>query len=84
MTIICNKVTGRPLGYAYIEFETEGGVEKAIELLNDTLFKGRQITVAKKRKNIPGMGRASFRGRFPGFGRGYFPRRPFFRGRYHG
>ncbi|CAI2379882.1 unnamed protein product [Moneuplotes crassus] len=82
VTIICNKITGQPLGYAYIEFETTESVDKAIELMNDTLFKGRQITVLKKRKNLPGRGRGGFRSRFPGFGRGFFPRRPYFRGRY--
>ena len=80
VTIICNKITGHPLGYAYIEFEDKEGVEKAIELMNDSLFKGRQITVMKKRKNVPGRGRASFRSRFPGFrGPPFYGRRPFYR-----
>jgi hypothetical protein len=30
--------------------------------LNETLFKGRQITIMQKRKNIPGRGRGGFRG----------------------
>mmetsp|Transcript_3454 Transcript_3454/g.2919 ORF Transcript_3454/g.2919 Transcript_3454/m.2919 type:complete len:84 (+) Transcript_3454:299-550(+) len=79
---MCNKVTGQPLGYAYIEFETLEGVEKSIEMMQDTLFKGRQIQVIKKRKNIPGRGRGGFRGRFQGFGRGgfYGGRRPYYRG----
>ena len=49
MTIICNKFTGQPLGYAYIEFANKEGVEKAIEVLHESLFKGRQLTVMKKR-----------------------------------
>ena len=74
-------MTGHPLGYAYVEFENQEGVEKAIELMNDSLFKGRQITVMKKRKNLPGKGRAAFRGGYPRF-RGapfYGGRRPYYR-----
>jgi polyadenylate-binding protein 2 len=82
---MCNKQTGHPLGYAYIEFEKEEGVEKAIELMNDSLFKGRQITVNKKRKNLPGKGsRGGYRGgRFPRYGMPMFygGRRPNY-GRY--
>ena len=33
--------------------------------LNETLFKGRQITIMPKRKNIPGRGRGGFRGKNP-------------------
>ena len=84
---MCNKQTGHPLGYAYIEFEKEESVEKSIELLNDSLFKGRQITVMKKRKNLPGKGRGGFRGgRYPRYGGGmppmHYGRRPYFRGGY--
>ncbi len=33
--------------------------------LNESLFKGRQITVIPKRKNVPGRGRAAVRGKNP-------------------
>lgn len=33
--------------------------------LTDSLFKGRQITVIPKRKNIPGRGRGALRGKNP-------------------
>ena len=55
VTIMCNKRTGQPLGYAYIEFEEKDAAEQAIALMNDSLFKGRQLTVEHKRKNIPGL-----------------------------
>lgn len=45
------------MGHAYIEFETEQSADKAIELFNDSLFKGRQIKVIKKRLNVPGKKR---------------------------
>jgi hypothetical protein len=49
--------------FAYIEFESKDSAMKA-KLHNDSLFKGRQITVIPKRKNIPGQGGAGmFRGR---------------------
>lgn len=42
--------------YAYIEF---ANIESAMRAkhLNESLFKGRQLTVANKRKNIAGRGR---------------------------
>ncbi|CAI2379234.1 unnamed protein product [Moneuplotes crassus] len=93
VTIICNRLTGQPLGYAYIEFDMIEGVEKAISLYNKSMFKNRQITVMKKRKNLPGRGsrvrrgsrgrrgRRAFNTRFAGFGRGFFAWRPYRRGR---
>lgn len=33
--------------------------------LNDSLFKGRQITILPKRKNVPGRGRGGVRGKNP-------------------
>jgi polyadenylate-binding protein 2 len=49
--------------YAYIEFADAEAVEKAIKL-NNSLFRGRQISVEKKRKNTPGLRRRRY---------GYFP-----------
>ena len=54
VTIIWNKKTGKSMGHAYVEFEKEESVDKAIELYHDSLFKGRQIKVLKKRLNVPG------------------------------
>jgi hypothetical protein len=47
--------------YAYIEFIKKDSVMKA-KMHNESLFKGRQITVIEKRKNKPGMGHAGGRG----------------------
>ena len=57
--ICCDKQTGQPLGYAYIEFETMEGALRS-KVLNESLFKGRQITVQPKRKNVPGMGKNAY------------------------
>lgn len=48
--------------FAYIEFQNKEGAQKA-KHLNESLFKGRQITVAAKRKNVHGRGRGGARGK---------------------
>lgn len=74
ITILCDKFTGHPKGYAYIEFSEEDAVGNAV-LLNDTVVHGRQIKVNPKRTNVPGFNRGGgYRGRG---GRG-------FRGGYRG
>eukprot|EP00042_Codosiga_hollandica_P020966 m.70464 g.70464 ORF g.70464 m.70464 type:complete len:187 (+) comp50139_c0_seq1:237-797(+) len=78
-TIRKDKVTSKPLGYAYIEFAQPYSVELAVTL-NGTTFKGRELKVVAKRTNLPHMGRASVprgrgRGGFRARGRGYYPRR---------
>ena len=65
VTILCDKWTGQPKGFAYIEFAEADSVSNAL-LLNETLFKGRQLKVSAKRTNLPGMSRGkSNRGRAP-------------------
>uniref|UniRef100_A0AC35UAR2 RRM domain-containing protein n=1 Tax=Rhabditophanes sp. KR3021 TaxID=114890 RepID=A0AC35UAR2_9BILA len=67
VTILHDKFSGQPKGFAYIEFVQEEGVGHALELY-ESLFRGRQITVLKKRTNKPGI---STTNRFPrGGGRG--------------
>eukprot|EP01084_Bolivina_argentea_P196645 337101_1 len=86
VTIICDKFTGRPKGYAYIEFESVEGAETAVSL-NESIFRGRQLKVTAKRQNIPGFvrgrGRGRGRGGFRG-GRGFRGRRGRGRGGYRG
>ncbi|KAL2264955.1 hypothetical protein VTJ83DRAFT_7465 [Remersonia thermophila] len=71
VTILLDKFTGQPKGYAYVEFSEPALVAQAL-VLNDSVFKGRNIKVEPKRTNIPGM---SSRGRgrggwYRGGGRG--------------
>jgi len=68
-TILCDKTTGHPKGFAYVEFVDQGSVSNAV-LLNDTEFKGRQIKVMAKRTNIPFFQRGGMRGGQRGRGRG--------------
>ncbi|KXJ12804.1 Polyadenylate-binding protein 2 [Exaiptasia diaphana] len=66
VTILCDKFSGHPKGFAYVEFTEKESVENAVTL-NESLFKGRQIKVSAKRTNRPGISTTN-RGR--GRGRG--------------
>ncbi|KAK9894421.1 RNA-binding domain-containing protein [Cystobasidium minutum MCA 4210] len=82
VTILCDKFTGHPKGYAYVEFAEPELVQNAM-LLNETEFKGRAIKVTPKRTNVPsfmlhgsrGRGRG-FRGARSGYRGGYQPYAP--------
>lgn len=71
--------------YAYVEFAEPSLVPQAL-VLNESVFRGRNLKVVPKRTNLPGMnrgrGRGGFRGR--GYGRGGFPPRGGYRGGYRG
>ncbi|KAH8699931.1 hypothetical protein BGZ61DRAFT_451617 [Ilyonectria robusta] len=88
VTILLDKFTGQPKGYAYVEFTEPSLVAQAL-VLNESLFKGRNIKVTPKRTNVPGMSRGRGgrgRGGRGGFGRGgggSFPRGGY-RGGYRG
>ena len=61
VTILCDKFTGHPKGFAYIEFGDKDAIQTAMAL-DESLFKGRQIKVVCKRTNKPGI---STTDRFP-------------------
>lgn len=93
VTILCDRFTGNPKGFAYVEFAEPAFAETALAL-NDSLFKGRLIKVTAKRTNIPGFnsrgrgrgrGRGGYRGGYGGSDRSYQPYyRPRGRGRGRG
>eukprot|EP01099_Mayorella_cantabrigiensis_P005143 TRINITY_DN4022_c0_g1_i4.p1 TRINITY_DN4022_c0_g1~~TRINITY_DN4022_c0_g1_i4.p1 ORF type:complete len:211 (+),score=51.86 TRINITY_DN4022_c0_g1_i4:46-633(+) len=58
VTILVDKFSGRPKGFAYIEFVDPESVPNAMAF-NDSLFRGRQIKVTQKRTNVPGFKRGS-------------------------
>uniref|UniRef100_H2YDH1 RRM domain-containing protein n=1 Tax=Ciona savignyi TaxID=51511 RepID=H2YDH1_CIOSA len=75
VTILCDRYTGHPKGFAYVEFAEAEAVETATAL-DGTLFRGRQLQVSAKRTNKHGLsstdrGRPRYRGR--GRGRHYAP-----------
>jgi len=90
VTIVCDKFTGKPKGFAYLEFQTDAAVENALKLDGST-FKERQLKVTHKRVNDPnyfaqqgggyqGRGRGGGRGRGRGGGRGFRGRGGYGRG----
>ncbi|EYE92492.1 polyadenylate-binding protein [Aspergillus ruber CBS 135680] len=85
VTILLDKFTGQPKGYAYVEFAEPSLVAQAL-ILNESVFRGRNLKVVPKRTNLPGMargrGRGGFRGR--GYGRGGFAPRGYRGGGYRG
>lgn len=52
VTINCDKFTGRPKGFAYLEFQSEEAVQNALKL-DGSSFKGRNLKVTRKRVNDP-------------------------------
>ncbi|KAG8622777.1 hypothetical protein KVT40_009288 [Elsinoe batatas] len=68
VTILLDKFTGNPKGYAYVEFTEPNLVANAL-VLNESVFRGRNIKVTPKRTNLPGMTRG--RGRGGGSGGGF-------------
>jgi polyadenylate-binding protein 2 len=79
VTILSDKFSGHPKGFAYIQFTEIEGMQNALAL-DESLFLGRQIKVSMKRTNKPGFsstnrpprgrgirGRGGPRGGFGGF-----------------
>ncbi|KAK4610105.1 Polyadenylate-binding protein 2 [Fulvia fulva] len=88
VTILLDKFTGHPKGYAYVEFSEPQLVTQAL-VLNESVFRSRNIKVVPKRTNLPGMNRGGRggprggggpRGR-GGFGGGFGGPPPFMGGR---
>lgn len=69
VTIICDKFTGQPKGFAYIEFAEKESVDASMAL-EGSMFRDRQIKVMPKRTNKPGISTTD-RGRGRGRGRSY-------------
>ncbi|XP_054710515.1 polyadenylate-binding protein 2-like isoform X2 [Uloborus diversus] len=87
VTIQCDKYSGHPKGFAYIEFADKDSVSTSTAL-DESLFRGRQIKVLPKRTNRPGISTTNRapRGRFrrlsrPSYYGGYRPMRRSFRRR---
>lgn len=90
VTILCDKFTGHPKGFAYVEFSDRDSASSAMAL-DDSLFRGRQIKVTLKRTNKHGISSTNRPPRGRGFSRpprfsyptaypGYAPRFPRGRG----
>ncbi|QSL66018.1 hypothetical protein MERGE_003155 [Pneumocystis wakefieldiae] len=80
VTILCDRYSGHPKGFAYIEFSEPRLVAHAL-VLNESLFRGRLLKVVPKRTNLPGMSRGRGRGRGHAY-RGRYGYRGGYRGSY--
>lgn len=70
VTILLDKFTGHPKGYAYVEFTEPHLVQEAL-VLDNSQFRDRNLKVVPKRTNLPGMTRGGRGGRGRGGGGGY-------------
>jgi polyadenylate-binding protein 2 len=52
ITILMDKHTNKPKGYAYVQFVDDKSVELALGF-NETVMKGKALSVVPKRKNVP-------------------------------
>ena len=53
VTIITDRMSGRPKGFGFVEMATEEEAQAAISQLNGTTLDDRQITVAEARPQRP-------------------------------
>jgi RNA recognition motif-containing protein len=62
VSMIMDRETGRPRGFAFVEMETSEGAQAAIEKLNNSDVAQRTITVNEARPKTDGGGRGVDRG----------------------
>ncbi len=65
VSIITDRDTGRPKGFAFVEMADDAAAKQAISLVNGKSVENRNITVAEARPQEPrsgGGGRGGFRG----------------------
>ena len=71
VSIITDRETGKPRGFAFVEMTDEDAAEKAIAGLNGTEFEGRPLNVSEARPRMDREGGSTGRGgggRRPGGG----------------
>jgi RNA recognition motif-containing protein len=76
IVIPTDRDTGRPRGFAFVDYDDRGVAERAIQQLHGQPFKGRPLSVseARPREARPPMGSGGFSGPRPPMGAG--PRPP--------
>ena len=78
IVIPTDRDTGRPRGFAFVDYDDRGVAERAIQQLHGQPFKGRPLSVseARPREARPPMGSGGFSGPRPPMGGGGAPRPP--------
>jgi cold-inducible RNA-binding protein len=78
IVIPTDRDTGRPRGFAFVDYDDRGVAERAIQQLHGQPFKGRPLSVseARPREARPPMGSGGFSGPRPPMGGGGGPRPP--------
>lgn len=84
VAVITDRETGRPRGFAFVEFDSEESAEKAIEMFNEHELGGRalRVNMAEERQRKPRPYGGGPPGDFSGFddnrggGRGGFGGKP--------
>ncbi|TKR93246.1 hypothetical protein L596_007740 [Steinernema carpocapsae] len=59
VTILANKYTGHPKGYAYVEFSNEEAMTKALAM-DGMAFRNRELILKPKRTNEPGISSTNY------------------------
>jgi RNA recognition motif-containing protein len=62
VSVMRDRETGRPRGFAFVEMGTEEEAQNAIAQLNEQQFGGRRLTVNEARPQAPRGGGGGFRG----------------------
>jgi len=68
VSIITDRETGKPRGFAFVEMQDDDSAEKAIAALNGTEFEGRPLNVSEARPRMDREGSGGGGGRRPGGG----------------
>jgi cold-inducible RNA-binding protein len=70
VTLVTDRDTGQPRGFAFVEMTNDGEAEKAIAGLNSTAMGGRTMNVNEARPKVERGGGGGFKSKRGGHGHG--------------
>jgi cold-inducible RNA-binding protein len=65
VSIITDRMTGKPRGFAFVQMGSDADAQSAIEALNGRELSGRTLKVSEAHERAPGGGGGGGRGRAP-------------------